>query len=221
VSKDEIVTVSSTGGQKAGNLERYDLIPPRALENLAHVATYMPQDKPGTFSELLWHVNRWWAGEDVDTASQPPLSGFRHLPLACWHALRIAEDNIITPRFPDAAAVDWQYSHIPVDPLRRVAEHFGRGAKKYADRNWERGYEWGKSYAALHRHTWSCLNGYPRDEETGSLHITATAWHCLVLDTFVETHPEFDDRPDYKRPSAFSVNDQPSSGTYLSLTNAL
>lgn len=88
-----------------------------------------------------------------------------------------------------------RYDLIPAGPLRLLAEHYGAGARKYADRNWERGYEWSKSFAALNRHLWQFWNGENNDAETGSPHIIAVAWHALALAEFACTHPEYDDRP--------------------------
>lgn len=45
-----------------------------------------------------------------------------------------------------------RYDLIPVLPLRLLAEHYGRGAAKYADNQWRRGYEFSKSIAAKVRH---------------------------------------------------------------------
>lgn len=45
-----------------------------------------------------------------------------------------------------------RFDLIPVGPLRELAEHFGKGAAKYDDNQWRKGYEWSKSYAALQRH---------------------------------------------------------------------
>lgn len=88
-----------------------------------------------------------------------------------------------------------RYDLIPAGPLHELAEHFGRGAEKYAERNWEKGYEWSKNFAALNRHLWAFWSGEDTDPETGSPHLTAVAWHAFVLREFVRTHPEFDDRP--------------------------
>src|SRR6201988_2624670 len=41
---------------------------------------------------------------------------------------------------------------LPADVLMLLAEHYGRGAAKYADRDWYRGYAGALSYAALLRH---------------------------------------------------------------------
>lgn len=88
-----------------------------------------------------------------------------------------------------------RFDLIPVLPLVALAEHYGRGARKYADRNWERGYSWSFSFAALMRHAWAFWRGEEIDEETGSPHLAAVAWHALTLLEFTRTHPEKDDRP--------------------------
>lgn len=88
-----------------------------------------------------------------------------------------------------------RFDLIPVGPLTELAKHYGRGARKYADRNWEKGYEWSKNYAALQRHLFAFWDGEDIDEETGTPHIVAVAWHAFALAEFMNTHPEFDDRP--------------------------
>ena len=88
-----------------------------------------------------------------------------------------------------------RFDLLPVEPLRQVARHYGVGAQKYADRNWERGYEWSKSYAALMRHATQWWNGEDVDAETGSHHMAAVTFHALALIEFAHTHPEFDNRP--------------------------
>lgn len=87
-----------------------------------------------------------------------------------------------------------RYDLIPAGPLRAVAEHYGKGAAKYEDRNWERGYEWSKSFGALMRHAWQFWNGEDIDEETGSHHMAAVTFHALALIEWASTHPEFDNR---------------------------
>ena len=84
---------------------------------------------------------------------------------------------------------------IPARFLTELARHYGVGAKKYEDRNWEKGYAWSKSYAALQRHLTQFWAGEDIDEETGSKHLVAAAWHCIALATFMDEHPEKDDRP--------------------------
>lgn len=52
---------------------------------------------------------------------------------------------------------------IPPGPLTELAEHYGRGARKYANHQWRKGYEWSKSYAAMIRHATLWNMGYDYD----------------------------------------------------------
>lgn len=52
---------------------------------------------------------------------------------------------------------------IPQIPLQMLAEHFGRGARKYDDHQWRKGYEWSKSYSAMQRHSSDFWSGKDYD----------------------------------------------------------
>lgn len=88
-----------------------------------------------------------------------------------------------------------RFDLIPVGPLTHLAELYGRGAAKYAERNWEGGYEWSKSYAAAMRHMTQFWAGEDYDSETGAPHLASAMFHMSAMLEFMETHPEFDDRP--------------------------
>lgn len=77
-----------------------------------------------------------------------------------------------------------RFDLLPPDAMWLLAEHYGRGSEKYEDRNWEKGYDWGLSYAALQRHINAFWGGENVDEETGGLHTVAAAWHGIALTTF-------------------------------------
>lgn len=81
---------------------------------------------------------------------------------------------------------------IPAEPLWMLGEIYGRGAEKYDERNWEKGYQWSLSLAALMRH----LNRWQQGEiidEDGFHHLTAVIFHAMALQYFEIHHPEFDD----------------------------
>lgn len=84
---------------------------------------------------------------------------------------------------------------LPPDIVNELAEHYGKGAKKYGERNMEKGYPWSKTYAACHRHLNSFWRGEDVDEETGSLHLIAAAWHCFTMAWFLRHNAGTDDRP--------------------------
>lgn len=94
-----------------------------------------------------------------------------------------------------------RFDLIPAGPLVALAEQYGRGATKYADRNWERGHPWGITFAAMNRHLWLWWQGEDIDPESGGHHLDAVMWHAFALREFAETHPEMDDRPRTARES--------------------
>lgn len=54
-------------------------------------------------------------------------------------------------------------SLVPVYPLRLLAEHYGKGAKKYAPHQWRKGVEWDKLYDAVQRHLMTFWGGEDYD----------------------------------------------------------
>ena len=90
-----------------------------------------------------------------------------------------------------------RFDLIPPDFLQALAEHYGNGAAKYEDRNWEQGYPYSLSYAALQRHVTAWWNGEDNDGEEGfgQSHLIAAAWHCIALWWFHEHEKGTDDRP--------------------------
>lgn len=87
-----------------------------------------------------------------------------------------------------------KFSLIPTQALAKVAEHYGVGAEKYAAHQWRQGYEWSKSYDALQRHANAFWAGEDNDPETKTPHMAAVAFHALTLLTFMDEHPNHDDR---------------------------
>lgn len=97
-----------------------------------------------------------------------------------------------------------RFDLLPWGILRELAEWYGRGARKYDERNWERGYKWSYSFAALHRHLEAFWNRndidhdpslYVDDEPHTGRHIIAVVWHALCLAWFSKHGMGTDDRP--------------------------
>lgn len=106
--------------------------------------------------------------------------------------IRKVETTIIFPSLEEVRVVDpttggekgmklARFSLIPPGFVWALAEHYGQGAKKYADRNWEKGYKWSLSVDASQRHLHQWLQGEDNDQETGSSHLIAAAWHLCAL----------------------------------------
>lgn len=75
---------------------------------------------------------------------------------------------------------------IPPEVIFALGSVLTFGAKKYDDRNWEKGMDWGRVYGALMRHLWAWWKGASRDEETGYSHL----WHALCCIAFLVAYEE-------------------------------
>jgi len=87
-----------------------------------------------------------------------------------------------------------RYDLIPVEPLRLLAEHYGHGATRYTDRNWEKGSDWNDYYASMQRHAQAWWGGEDMDSD-GFPHMVAIAWYAFAFLEYANTHPEKDNRP--------------------------
>lgn len=89
---------------------------------------------------------------------------------------------------------------IPTEVIWSLGKVLTFGAKKYDDRNWEKGIAWSRVYGALQRHLNAWWGGESKDEETGFSHL----WHALCCIVFLVTYEirgvGKDDRPssDYR-----------------------
>lgn len=88
---------------------------------------------------------------------------------------------------------------LPRQALDAISEVYAFGAEKYADHNWRRGYEWGKSYSALQRHVTAFWDGESNDPESGLSHLAHAGFHIFALLTWLQQQGEgvqnpFDDR---------------------------
>lgn len=84
---------------------------------------------------------------------------------------------------------------LPVAPLLGVSKVLTFGAQKYGARNWEKGLDWSRCYAAALRHLFAWWSGETFDNETQLNHLDHAVCELMFLREFAETHPELDDRP--------------------------
>jgi hypothetical protein len=83
---------------------------------------------------------------------------------------------------------------IPPEFILALGQHFGVGAKKYAERNWEKGMSWSRCYASAQRHMLAFWGGEELDPETGSPHVICAAWNMCVLHWYGLYRTNLDDR---------------------------
>ena len=103
----------------------------------------------------------------------------------------------------DGDKTDW--SLLPTDGLRALADHYTRGAKKYAARNWELGMSYSRCYNSLQRHLSAWWEGedWDVDDKTGAraLHLVAVVWNAMALLVYTMRGVGTDDRPIIRKSS--------------------
>ena len=82
-------------------------------------------------------------------------------------------------------------SKIPIYPLTEWAKILTFGAKKYSDRNWEKGFAWSRAYGAVQRHLTSFWDGEDLDPETQLSHLA----HAICEITFLLEFSSFSSLP--------------------------
>ena len=68
------------------------------------------------------------------------------------------------------------------------------GAKKYHDRNWEKGMKWSRPFGALMRHLWAWWAGENLDKETNKSHLAHAACCLMFLLAYESRSVGSDDR---------------------------
>lgn len=84
---------------------------------------------------------------------------------------------------------------VPWDAVVEIAKILTFGARKYADRNWEKGFNWSRVYGALMRHLTLWFQGQDTDNETGRSHLSHAGCCIFFLLAFVLRGVGVDDRP--------------------------
>ena len=83
----------------------------------------------------------------------------------------------------------------PVRPYEDVGWVLTYGARKYEDRNWEKGMSWSRLYGATLRHLFAWWRGEDKDPESDLSHLAHAACNIMFLLEFESTRKDFDDRP--------------------------
>ncbi len=143
-----------------------------------------------------WHKEpqRFTARDGIDPDLQWPRVEY-HTTQDLGPLGRNVEVRVIDPTTGGAKGSKLaRFDLLPWEVLWEDAELYGAGSQKYEDRNWEKGYAWGLSIAALGRHLTQWLRGEDTDPETGISHLIAVRWHAGALRWFQLHGKGTDDR---------------------------
>jgi hypothetical protein len=106
-----------------------------------------------------------------------------------WEGLRSPEALLVVAHMAEGAIGGG------VASAWHIATVYGRGAQKYDDNNWHKGYRWSLSYAAALRHLGAIERGEMIDPEMQVPHWACIWWHAATLWTFATEGLGTDDRP--------------------------
>lgn len=84
---------------------------------------------------------------------------------------------------------------LPWDAVRAIVKVLMYGRAKYSARNWEKGMDWSRPFAALIRHLTAWWEGENTDPETGFSHLAHAGCCVLFLLAFELRGIGRDDRP--------------------------
>lgn len=99
----------------------------------------------------------------------------------------VVKDSGQRQEFDSGAKRDTQdgkprFDLIPIKPLTRVANHYGKGAKKYDEWNWKKGIPMSRCYASMLRHIYQFAAG-----ETDEDHLAAVVFNAFCLMDYQES----------------------------------
>jgi len=98
---------------------------------------------------------------------------------------------------------------LPREALVEIAKGFGFGANKYGRFNWRKGLHWSRVYSALQRHLTAWNAGEDFDPESKLNHLAHAGCNLMFLLTYLEEHPELDDRYGKEAQKEESRRDRP------------
>jgi len=87
-----------------------------------------------------------------------------------------------------------RYDLIPPEAMEYWAEVYTIGAKKYADRNWEKGMSWCRIFRAMMSHSWKWFRGEKFDLKDGQHHLASVMWCAASLIAYEARGIGTDDR---------------------------
>ena len=171
--------------------------PARPIDNKLGIQPTPLPEVPDPYERSHWHDRSEFADGPKVLGSLKATEAYEHI--------ETLETRVVDPTTGGAKGLKLaRFDLLPWRVLWELAEHYGRGARKYEDRNWERGYAWSLSFAALHRHLAAFWNRDEFDDDPSLYldgephvvrHIIAVVWHACALAWFSIMDKGTDDRP--------------------------
>lgn len=106
---------------------------------------------------------------------------------------------------------------LPTDAMEEIVRVYQFGAKKYGERNYEKGMGFSRPFSSMMRHSWAWWRGEDRDPESGLNHMAHAAVNAMFLLTYAlrADLKYFDDREHLSKRDQRAIFDplKPNSST--------
>lgn len=198
--KAAISELPNWGGSIAGNVKKYVMRDVNVLLSFTpekDAIALLPGWERSVGARAEASVAQWLKLDILDARTFQPFNRVEQIQAAFGEKREAAGEGerIATSTTGGSKGVKLRrFSLIPVPFLDELAEVYGKGAEKYSDRNWEKGYPWTWSMDALERHWSDWKKGATRDGETGVSLLAQVAWHAATLYMFQRFGVGNDDR---------------------------
>lgn len=144
-------------------------------------------------------------GEETNTNEPGPTDSTYEVQVAGCEQLYNGKPVNLHKRAPDPFTIEDgpalkydagkpRYDLIPAYALLELAKVYEFGVRKYSDRNWEKGLNFGQVFRSIMSHSWAFWRGEEFDEESRLHHMAHAAWNCLALLEYCCTGKGTDDR---------------------------
>lgn len=189
VMTGDVVGPAPTGGVKHdGGKLPWHLLPWDAVAEMVGIKRIVggdENDDATMFSEAQDNLTSWFHGEPREQLAHALLTTLEWL-----------SDRDMTEIRDDGDEFAVEFSDLPWDAIEQVVRVMQFGAQKYAARNWERGLEHSRTFAAAQRHLIAFHRGERLDPETQLDHRAHAACEMLFALAFeARGRSDLDDRP--------------------------
>lgn len=90
-------------------------------------------------------------------------------------------ENFVTGSVRDTREGKGRFDLIPIHVLRRLANHFEIGGRKYADRNWEKGQQLMRYYDSAMRHLTTHIDSVSYGKAEVEDNLSGALWNIVCL----------------------------------------
>jgi len=99
-----------------------------------------------------------------------------------------------------------RFDLIPSEAITGMAKALTHGLENHEPRNWEKGMDWSRPFAALQRHVWAWWRGETIDKDSGLNHLDCALAELAFLRTYQDRNVGQDNRENLHKRDARALH---------------